>query len=144
MLSGGLQLLYQSALNPELIAIAAQAGWVPDFQGWMQLLTDSFGLPPMQLYRQGQPQELQQMQMQKLMPEILKQQMQAQRLQAHAEVSDSKDDTILIKTLLDKLVTPQASHAFLDKYMGSDLGKLDQKALTSGQPKARPSGAGTA
>lgn len=119
--AGGLGLVLQTYLNPEFIQMMMMLGKKLDMDQVVRMVNDTFGLPPMALWTQAMPQEQQQFMQMKMMPEMMKRQMQQDRLQAHQQVTDSKDETALIKEALSKLLTPQAAHALLNEFVGTDL-----------------------
>lgn len=134
---GGIGLLLQSILNPEVGELAFQQGKIQDFDQVQRLINDTFGLAPMALWRQMNPQEQQQIMQQKMMPAILKMKEQQARLDSHAQVAQEKDETTLIKTLIDKLMTPDVAHSLVNEFAGTKL------ALPSDQPPANAAGAGS-
>lgn len=118
---GGLAIILQSLLNPEMIQLNMQMGRKLDMGQVDRLINDTFGLPAMALWADMSQQEQQQFMMQKMMPEMLKRQMQQDRLQSHAQVSDDKDETMLLKELISKLLTPDAAHALINDMFGTKL-----------------------
>ena len=132
---GGIGLLLQSILNPEVDSIANQQGMRLDFSQIQRLINDTFGLAPMALWVQMTPQEQQALMQQKMMPAMMKRQEQQDRLDNLKSIAEERDETTLIKALLEKLMTPQAAHALLDEYTGTGLGKLDEMKVAP-TPKA--------
>jgi hypothetical protein len=126
---GGIGLLLQSILNPEVDSIANQQGMRLDFSQIQRLINDTFGLAPMALWVQMTPQEQQDLMQQKMMPAMMKRQEQKDRLDNLKSIAEERDETTLIKELLSKLMTPQAAHALLDEYAGTSLGQLDKMAV---------------
>jgi len=119
--SGGLGLVLQTYLNPEFIQFQMMSGKKLDMEQVVRMVNDTFGLPPMALWTDMSPEEQQQFIQIKMMPEQMKMEMQKQRTDAHQAVTDSKDETTLIKTVLEKILTPQAAHLILNEYMGANL-----------------------
>jgi hypothetical protein len=119
--SGGLGLVLQTYMNPEFIQLQMMNGQKPDMDQFTRIINDTFGLPPRALWAPMSQQEQQEFIQMKMMPEMLKRQVQKDRLDAHQAVTDSKDETALIKTVLEKILTPQAAHLMLNEYMGTDL-----------------------
>lgn len=121
MLQGGLQMVVQSYLNPEIQQFAHQSGLKLSFKQLDRLFCDTFGIPPMQLWEQATPEELQGFMQMAMMPSMLKRQEQGDRLQSHERTATEKDETTLLKALLDKLLTPDAAHHLINQLTGSSL-----------------------
>lgn len=118
---GGIGLILQTILNPELDNLASNQGMKIDFSQIQRLINDTFGLPPMALWAQMTPQEQQQSMQMKMMPHILEMQKQQARLDEHSDVAKEKDETSLLKALVEKLLTPDAAHALLNEFTGTKL-----------------------
>jgi len=131
---GGIGLLLQTILNPELDQIAFQQGMTIDFSQVQRLINDTFGLAPMALFRQMQPQEQQEIMQLKMIPFMQKMQEQQARLDSHKQVADEKDETTLIKSLIDRIMTPDVAHKLLNEYAGAGL------TLPSDIPPPAPGG----
>lgn len=129
--SGGLGIILQTYLNPEFIQLQMMQGQKLQMSQVVRMVNDVFGLPPQALWTVMSPQEQQQFIQMKMMPEMLKMQMQKQRTDAHQQVTDSRDETVLLKTLLDRLITPQAAHTVLNELMGTTL---DTRTGNEAQP----------
>jgi hypothetical protein len=118
---GGLGLLLQSILNPEVESIANQQGYRLDFTQIQRLVNDTFSLPPMALWVQMSPQEQQALMQQKMLPAILKRQEQQDRLTNLKDIATERDETTLVKALLDKLATPDVAHSLVNEFAGTNL-----------------------
>jgi hypothetical protein len=81
-----------------------QQGRTVDWATADQLVADGLGLPANTLTRPMTPQEQQAMQQQMMMPEQMKMAIQGQRLQALAEMSESKDDAKLLGDTYKKVL----------------------------------------
>ncbi len=130
MVQGGLQLITQTYMNPEIQTFAHQQGLKLSFKQLDRLICDTFSLPPMSLWEQATPQEIQGFLQMQMMPAMLKRQEQQDRLQSHERTATDKDETILIKALLDKIMTPDVAHKLLNELTGAGL------TLPSDQPPA--------
>jgi hypothetical protein len=128
MASGGLGLIAQTFLNPELLQLAAQGGQMPDFEQWQRLVNDTFGLPPMSLFKAMSPQDQQNWVAHQTAPLQAKLAEQGQRLQNLKSIATDRDETTLIKALLEKIVTPDIAHSLINEYAGTKL------SLPSDQP----------
>lgn len=133
---GGLAIILQSILNPGLMELNMQMGYMLDPKQIDQLICDTFYLAPMSFWKQANPQQMQQFMMMRMAPEMMKRQQQADRLQSHERTAEQKDETTLINTLISKLITPQAAHSALDELTGSDLGRLDEPPEPAGNGNA--------
>lgn len=133
---GGIGLLLQSILNPELDQIAFMQGMKIDFAQVQRLINDTFGLAPMALWTQMSQQDQQTAMQIKMMPFQQKMQEQQARLENHSQVADARDETLLVKTLLDRLMTPDAAHRLLMEYTGTQLPMSNDQA-------PNPAGAGS-
>ena len=129
---GGIGLLLQSILNPELDSIAFQQGYRTDFPQVMRLINDTFGLAPMSLWVQMTPQEQQQIMQMKMAPAMMKMQEQQARLDSHAKVAEDKDETTLIKELISKLMTPDVAHKLLNEYADAGLTLPSEQPVNTG------------
>jgi hypothetical protein len=125
---GGIGLLLQSILNPELDSLAFQQGMRIDFAQVQRLINDTFGLAPMALWTQMNPQEQQQAMQLKMAPFMMKMQEQNARLQSQQQVAGDKDETHLIGKLIDKVMTPDVAHSLVNEFTGTNL------TLPSDQP----------
>lgn len=125
---GGIGLLLQTILNPELDNLAFQQGMRVDFAQVQRLINDTYGLAPMALWAQMSPQEQQQAMQMKMAPFMMKMQEQQARLQSHEKVADERDETQLIKALIDRIMTPDVAHRLLNEYADAGL------TLPSDQP----------
>ena len=134
---GGIGLLLQTILNPELDQIAFMQGMKIDFAQVQRLINDTFGLAPMALWAQMSPQDQQTAMQIRMMPFQQKMQEQQARLDSHKKVSDDKDETTLIKSLIDKIMTPDVAHKLLNEYANAGL------TLPSDQPPANAAGTGS-
>jgi len=133
---GGIGLLLQSILNPELDQIAFQQGMKIEFTQIQRLINDTFGLAPMALWTQMSPQDQQQAMAMRMMPFQQKMQEQQARLDSHKEVASEKDETTLIRELINRLMTPDVAHKLLNEYADAGL------TLPSDQPPAPAAGGG--
>lgn len=119
--TGGLAVIEQTLLNPALLEFMVSMGQVPDMPNFVDLLTTTFNLPRKSLFRTAQPQELQQMQQRKMAPELMRKQMQDDRIQGESQRQDASDETKIIMALFKALVTPQAAHEILNGLTGMQL-----------------------
>lgn len=131
---GGLGLVLQTYMNPEMAQIAAQSGKILDFDQVQRMVNDTFGLPPSAIWRSMSPEEQQAFMQRQAAPAQEKMALQQARLDSHEKTADSKDETQLIKTIVEKILTPQAAHALLNDFTGLSLdtstGKEPQPAAT--------------
>ena len=111
--SGGLQMVLQTYLNPAYQQEMVKAGRTINFDAFDMIVCDGLNLPQTQLTRPMTQQE-QQAASQPPMEVMLKMMMQRERLQAQSENQDAGDETALLKTLLAKILTPDAAHQILD------------------------------
>lgn len=133
---GGIGLLLQSILNPELDQIAFMQGMKIDFTQVQRLINDTFGLAPMALWTQMSPQDQQTAMQIRMMPFQQKMQEQQARLDNHKQVADDRDETMLIGKLIEFLKTPDIAHSLINAHAGTDL------ALPSDVPPPAPGGGG--
>jgi hypothetical protein len=119
--SGGLGLILQTYLNPELIQLGFQMGMKPDFQQIQRMVNDTFGLSPMALWTAMSQQDQQAFIQRQQMPLQAKLAEQGQRLQSHEKVSEDHDETQLIKALIDRIMTPDVAHKLLNEYADTGL-----------------------
>jgi hypothetical protein len=138
MASGGLGLVLQTYLNPEVIQMAMQQGKKIDFEQVERLVNDTFGMSPNALWIDATPEDAQNFIQMKMMPEQMKRTQQQDRLQSHERTADNKDETTLVKALLEKILTPDVAHKLINELTGSDL------TLPSDQPPAQPAAPGGA
>ncbi len=140
MASGGLGLIVQSYLNPEVGQIAAQNGKKLDFKQLDRIVMDTFGLPPLSLWIDMTPEDQQALAQRMAAPLQAKLAEQGQRLQAQNEMSDEKNETQLIKALLEKLMTPDAAHKLLNEFAGTDL-PMSNDVPPNAKPSSNAAGA---
>ncbi len=126
--SGGMGLILQTYLNPEFITLMAHMGLKPDMKQIQATINDVFGLPPMALWAAMTPQDQQMFMQQQQAPLQAKLAEQGQRLQSQQQVASEKDETALLKALLEKIMTPDVAHSLINEYTGTKL------ALPSDQP----------
>lgn len=134
---GGLGLVLQTYLNPEVMQVAMMQGKKLDFAQVERMVNDVFGMAPTALWADATPEDAQAFIQMKMMPIQLKRQEQQDRLQSHERTATDKDETTLVKTLLDKLLTPDVAHKLLNELTGAGL------TLPSDQPPASASAGGT-
>lgn len=127
--SGGLGLILQTFLNPELINVAAQFGMKPNFPEYVDLTTDTLGVPAKSLFLPMSPEEQQALQQQQQAGEQMRMQMQRERIQGQAQNQDDRDETKLLITLLTRILTPEVAHAAINQITGSDLDYKEPKQL---------------
>lgn len=132
--SGGLGLILQTYLNPELIQLGFQMGMKPDFAQIQRVVNDTFGLSPTALWTSMSQQDQQAFTQRQMAPLQAKLAEQGQRLQSHEKVSEEHDETQLIKALIDRIMTPDAAHKLLNEYAGTGL------TLPSDVPPQQPTG----
>lgn len=131
--SGGLQEILQFYLNPAMVQLWQQGQMTVDMSAIDSLVTDSIGLPQRSLLRQMTPQEIQAAQ-QPPAAEVIRLQMQQDRLQAQAQNQDSGDETKLLLMLLQKLITPDTAHRILQMpYPAQIQAQAQPKQLTNGK-----------
>lgn len=129
---GGLGLILQTYMNPEIMNIAAQMGMKFDFKQAQRMINDTFGLPPMALWSPMSPQEQQSFVQLQMAPHMMEMQKQQARLDSHAQVSQEKDETTLLRELISKLATPDVVHNLLNEMTGTSL------PLPSEKPEPNP------
>lgn len=131
---GGIGLLLQTILNPELMQMAFIHGKKTDFDQIQRLVNDTFGLPPMALWTDMSQQDAQTFMQLRMMPMQMKMMEQGQRLQSHERTQEGKDETQLVKALIERLLTPDAAHQLLNEFTGTSL------PLSNEQPPAANGG----
>lgn len=110
--SGGLSLVLQTYLNPEMIQLMAQyEGRIPDLTAIDGIICDSLSMPAMSLTKQMTPQQYQMMQQANMMAQMVKMQMQQERLAAQGEHGEEKNDTELLKAFIAR-TPPDVMHKF--------------------------------
>lgn len=119
--SGGLAMVLQTVLNPEVIQMGAQIDQMPNFKYINQMITDTYNLPPRSLFIQMPPEIKQALQQQQAQDGQIKLQMQSDRLAAQAQNQDSKDETQLLLAIIKQLITPESAHLLLKTTLGADL-----------------------
>ena len=129
---GGIGLLLQSILNPELDQIAFMQGMKIDFAQVQRLINDTFGLAPMALWAQMSDQDKQTAMQIRMMPFQQKMQEQQARLDSHKQVADERDETVLIKSLIDRIMTPDVAHKLLNEYAGAGLTLPSEQPVNTG------------
>ncbi len=134
MQGGGLGIILQGYLNPEVIQLALQTGKMLDFAQLDRLVADTFGIPPMSLWRDAQQQEIQSFMQQKMAPEMMKTQQQQMRLQSASENEDTRSDTVLLKALIEKLLTPDAAHGLVNDLLGAKLPMSNERPPNATKP----------
>lgn len=126
--AGGIGLIFQTYLNPELDQLASQQGKRVSLKQLDKLLCDTYGLAPMSLWEDLTPQDQQQQMQMKMAPFMMKMQEQDARLKSHEKVAGDKDETMLLKAMIDRLLTPDAAHKLLNEFAGTDLPMSDDIA----------------
>jgi len=109
--SGGLNTILQTYGNPGLVQQMNQAGITPDWKNIDILISQTLDIQAMTLTRQLSPEEMQQLNAEKMAEMQLKQQLQDSRLQAQLGIAQEKDESGIIKQLIAKVFTPEATHA---------------------------------
>jgi hypothetical protein len=110
--SGGLSLVLQTYLNPEMIQLMAQyEGRIPDLAAIDGLISDSLSMPAMSLTKQMSPEQYKAMMQAKMMDQMVKMGMQRERLEAQGQHGDEKNDTELMKAFIMRL-PPDVVHKF--------------------------------
>ena len=110
----GLPLISQTLLNPQFVALMGQQSqMVPDMKAITQDICDAFRLSYNSWYRPANPDEMNQMMMSKIAPQLMEAQMQQQRLQAKSADVDATNETELIKHVAGKMITPHTAHQAL-------------------------------
>lgn len=99
MAMGGLQYVVEGMLNPQVLQMAAQQGLKPNFIEFANMIADGIGMPYRRLYVPMTPQEIQAMN-QPSPDQMLRAQMQRERVQGQSELDDQKADTQLLNTIL--------------------------------------------
>jgi hypothetical protein len=133
---GGLGILIQTLLNPDLDKLAFVQGVRLDLKQVTRIINDTFSLPPQALWVPMEPEYKQTMMQLNMMQFQMKMQEQQQRLQSHQQVATDRDETQLIKALIDRIMTPDVAHKLLNEYADAGL------TLPSDQPPASPNGNG--
>lgn len=119
--SGGLGLILQTYMNPELLTLASDLGLKLDFLQIQRTVNDTFGLSPRAFFAPMTPQEQQMQQQRRMAPLQAKLAEQGQRLQSNEKIHEGRDETTLIKALLDRIVTPDVAHQLLNEFAGAKL-----------------------
>ena len=115
----GLPLISQTLLNPQFVQLMSQqSNMVPNMVAITQDICDAFRLSYNSWFRPANPEELNNMMMQKIGPELIKAQMQQQRLQSRSADIDATNETALIKHLAGKMMTPHTVHQMLGSMTG--------------------------
>ena len=134
--SGGLGLIFQSYMNPEMDQLAFQQGKRLSLRQLDKIFCDTYGLSPMSLWEDMTQDDMQKVMQMRMVPFQQKMQEQQARLDNHKTVSDDRDETMLIKSLIDRIMTPDVAHKLLNEYAGAGL------TLPSDIPPPAPGGAG--
>jgi hypothetical protein len=110
----GLPLISQTLLNPAFVSqLAQQQNLVLNIKAVTQDICDAFRLSYNSWFRQATPEEQNQVMMSRLGPELMKANMQQQRLQAKSADIDATNETELIKHVAGKMMTPHTAHQAL-------------------------------
>jgi len=112
---------YVHSLKARMSMGTSHESYLQHAEHFQRMINDTFGLPEMALFGPMTPEDMQLFQQQMQAENQAKMAMQQARLQAQGEHQDSKDETILLKTLLEKILTPDAAHAMLNDMTGGSL-----------------------
>jgi len=122
MASGGLGLILQTYMNPELQQEALQSGKIIDFEQIDSLVCQTYGLPPMSLWRTATPQEIQQIMAMKMAPQQAEMAKQQARLDSATQNRQESDETKLLISLLSRVLTPDVAHSMINEIVGPGSG----------------------
>jgi len=95
LLGGGLQVIMETLANPALLTLLAQQGIKLNVMELVNLATDAFGLPTRSLFLPMSQEEMQAMN-QPTPDQVLRMQMQEQRLTAQGQHQEQSDETKLM------------------------------------------------
>jgi hypothetical protein len=124
--SGGMQLLTQYIMNPQVLEMMAEQQMKTlDIEGVSELFFDTYGLPPKSLFRVMNQQEAQERQQRMMAPLMLKQQLQGQRLQSQQQVASEKDETKLLSDLLKLIASNPGAMDELSQFITGGKGLMD-------------------
>ena len=134
---GGLPLIFESLMSPQLVDGLAQFGYKPNVVEAFNLVADVFSLPHTALYVQMSPEEQQQYFQQKMAPDMVRMQMQRERIAGQAANDEEKMDAQLIQSLITSLLKHPEIAATVMEEFGLDAPKkmLDKK---NEKPPAAP------
>lgn len=116
--SGAAGMVMQAYFNPAFLQQINMQGMTVDTSNFDRLISDGLDLPEMTFMRKMTPQEMQMMQQQRMAEIQAKQELQTERLQSQQSISASTDETKLIKALMEKLMSPEATHALFEAMFG--------------------------
>lgn len=119
--TGGLAIIAQTYLNPEVIQMNMQQGKKLDMAQFDRMFNDVFGMPPTAFWVDATQQEMQAYLQMQAMPAMLKRQEQKDRLDSHERSQAESDETELIGKLLDFLKSPDIAHLLINELTGSKL-----------------------
>jgi len=136
MASGGLGLILQTYLNPELQQEMLQLGKVIDVTQVDGLVCDTFGITPMSLWRDASQQEIQQIMAMKMAPQQAEMAKQQARLDSATQNRQETDETKLLISLLSRVLTPDVAHSMINEIVGPGAG--GPLPLPSAPPPVRP------
>ena len=132
--AGGLQTILEQAINPQLVGQMAEAGLKPNMPEIDALVCDTMGLPPKSLWVPMTPEEIQQRQQQSQQSDMIRLQMQRERLAAAASNQADSNETKVITSLINKLETPDVVH--------KQLGLPSPAEIAAAAAPTPPSGGG--
>jgi len=110
--SGGLQMVLESVANPAFLEMQAKQGFQLNTPTLSEVLADGLNMRAMDWFVPIQP-EVQQAMNQPTADQVIRQQMQQERLAAESEGQAAQQDTDLMGGMISKLITPDAAHAAL-------------------------------
>ena len=117
---GGLAVILETVFSPQIIPALAQFGKKPNVEGITNLVADTYGLPHEQLYLDMSPEEQQAHFQQQMAPDMIRMQMQRERIQGQMVNAEERDETKLLQALISALAKHPEVMASLAKEFGMD------------------------
>jgi hypothetical protein len=108
--SGGLQVIMETYLNGPFLQLMADQGKKVNVLEISNLTCDTLGIAPRSMIIDMTPQEIQQRQQQAQQADMIRMQMQRERLEAAAANQQDANETKTQIALVNKLLTPDAAH----------------------------------
>lgn len=133
-MAGGFQIIMETLANPAFLEQQAKQGYQLNTPVLVDLMADVFGIRSVDLFIPLQPGTQQSMN-QPSADQVLRMQMQKERLAAQQNMASDQQDTDLMNTMMGKFITPDVAH----EAMG-----LEPPAAIKAkhQPPPRPKGPG--
>lgn len=112
--AGGLNVILESVTNPALVSEMKSQGLKPNMAEVDGLICDTLNLRQRTLWIPMSPQEMQMAQQQSMMPDLIRMQMQRERMQSAERNQDESNETKLLQAVIAKLLTPDVAHTTLE------------------------------